>query len=445
MPKTLLLADDSVVIQKLVGLSFANEDIELITVDNGDDAIARALEARPDLVLADVVMPGKNGYEVCQAIKQAPELAGTPVLLLTGTFEAFDQDRARAAGSDGHITKPFEARALVDCVNSMLAKASPGAAKPAASEPSVAAGPESYDAFDFFDEETESSAEAVMVPDTLTDFTVAPTELLEAPGPAPTAVADDLFGTSTIEASEFASEPPALLTFEEIGDSPQGDDAAMTVLAPDLLIDPDTAAISTEEPPDLAELEPLDVGLPTEDVALFGEAPSPDDTPVDANESSDWTDSNLDIGIGTGETFPGGALANPPSLEALDALEPGSPPEGPAAPERDPVDDSQFDISSSDLGDLIGNAPVAPPPSQALPQVPASSPSAPEAGTDLSPAARQQIHDVIEKVAWEAFSDLSETLVKQVVERVERIAWEVVPQMAEALIQEEIRRMKGDS
>ena len=84
MPKTLLLADDSVVIQKHVGLSFANEDVELVTTDNGDDALARALELRPDLVLADVVMPGKNGYEVCHAIKNHPEIGTTPVLGMPG-------------------------------------------------------------------------------------------------------------------------------------------------------------------------------------------------------------------------------------------------------------------------------------------------------------------------------------------------------------------------
>ena len=86
MPRTLLLADDSVTIQKVVGISFASEDVALITVDNGDDAIARARELRPDIVLADVVMPGKSGYEVCEAIKSDPDLQHIPVLLLTGTF-----------------------------------------------------------------------------------------------------------------------------------------------------------------------------------------------------------------------------------------------------------------------------------------------------------------------------------------------------------------------
>ena len=142
MPITLLLADDSVVIQKLVGLSFANEDIEIITVDNGDDAISRASECKPDVILADVVMPGKNGYEVCSAIRSHPELSDTPVLLLTGTFEAFDESRANEVGATGHITKPFEAQVLVDRVTEILEqhrKAAPAAVTPATSD-------------DFFDE-----------------------------------------------------------------------------------------------------------------------------------------------------------------------------------------------------------------------------------------------------------------------------------------------------
>jgi len=114
MGKTLLLADDSVTIQKVVGISFASEDIAITTVDNGDDAVAKAREMRPDMVLADVVMPGKSGYEVCEAIKSDLQRGAIPVLLLTGTFEAFDEARAQAAGADGHITKPFEAQALVE-------------------------------------------------------------------------------------------------------------------------------------------------------------------------------------------------------------------------------------------------------------------------------------------------------------------------------------------
>ncbi len=122
MPKTLLLADDSVTIQKVVGITFANEDVELVTVDNGDDALVRARQIKPDLVLADIGMPGLDGYALCAAIRKDPTIAHTPVLLLTGTFETYDEDKAREVGASGYISKPFEAQALVDRVQAMLAQ-----------------------------------------------------------------------------------------------------------------------------------------------------------------------------------------------------------------------------------------------------------------------------------------------------------------------------------
>ena len=146
MSRTLLLADDSVVIQKLVGLSFANEDVEIVATDNGDDAVARARETCPDVILADVVMPGKSGYEVCEELKRDPALAHVPILLLTGTFEAFDENRANAVGANGHITKPFEAQALVERVKEVMASA----AAPTAATPT--APPTAPAADDFFDD-----------------------------------------------------------------------------------------------------------------------------------------------------------------------------------------------------------------------------------------------------------------------------------------------------
>ena len=155
MSKTLLLADDSVVIQKLVGLSFANEDVEIVATDNGDDAIERAREVAPDIILADVVMPGMSGYEVCEAVKQDPTLCHIPVLLLTGTFEAFDENRARAAGANGQITKPFEAQALVARVNEVLN--TPVEAPPAPVSPESPSTPEEpTPGFGLFDSQVAS-------------------------------------------------------------------------------------------------------------------------------------------------------------------------------------------------------------------------------------------------------------------------------------------------
>jgi CheY-like chemotaxis protein len=88
---TLLLADDSVTIQRVIELTFADEDVQVVAVSDGDQAIARLESAPPDIVLADIGMPGKNGYEVARYVKQSPKLSHIPVVLLTGAFEPVDQ------------------------------------------------------------------------------------------------------------------------------------------------------------------------------------------------------------------------------------------------------------------------------------------------------------------------------------------------------------------
>src|SRR5262245_1775284 len=120
MPKNLLVADDSLTIRKVIGMIFSTEDFQVHTVDNGIDAINKTRELRPDIVLADVMMPGKSGYEVCQALKADPSTQGIPVMLLAGTFEAFDENRARTARADDHITKPFESQVLLDKVRALV-------------------------------------------------------------------------------------------------------------------------------------------------------------------------------------------------------------------------------------------------------------------------------------------------------------------------------------
>ncbi len=129
MPKHVLVADDSLTIRKAIGMIFATEDVQLTTVDNGVDAIQRARELRPDVVVADVTMPGKSGYEVCEALKQDPSTQAIPVLLLAGTYEPFDEGRAKASGANDHIVKPFESQALIDKVR-VLTGGTPSAARP---------------------------------------------------------------------------------------------------------------------------------------------------------------------------------------------------------------------------------------------------------------------------------------------------------------------------
>ncbi|MDW8413819.1 MAG: response regulator, partial [Acidobacteriota bacterium] len=125
MGRKILLADDSITIQKVVNLTFSGEGIDVVAVGNGEVAIRKLNDVKPDLVLADVYMPGKNGYEVCEYIKTNPQFSRLPVLLLVGAFEPFDQAEAARVKADGHLTKPFESRTLIATVNRLLAQAPP--------------------------------------------------------------------------------------------------------------------------------------------------------------------------------------------------------------------------------------------------------------------------------------------------------------------------------
>jgi CheY-like chemotaxis protein len=136
MGKKILLADDSITIQKVIELTFSDEDFDVVTVGNGRLAIERLPEVRPDIVLCDIIMPEKDGYEVCQFIKNNPAFAHLPVLLLTGAFEPFDQERAARVGANGHLAKPFEPQTLISKVKELLS-----ANRPVAAAPAVASAP----------------------------------------------------------------------------------------------------------------------------------------------------------------------------------------------------------------------------------------------------------------------------------------------------------------
>ena len=120
MTRTLLLADGSVTIQRVVELTFAHEDIRVMTVSDGRRAI-QVLEAeQPDVVLVDVDLPEVDGYALAAHIRRVPRLKNVPILLLAGAFEPVDQQKARDVGSDGIIIKPFEPQVVVTRVKELI-------------------------------------------------------------------------------------------------------------------------------------------------------------------------------------------------------------------------------------------------------------------------------------------------------------------------------------
>src|SRR4029079_16605977 len=99
-------------------LTFMDEDYEVTAVNNGDEAVRLLDEVRPDFVIADVHMPGANGYEVCRLGQEGPP--PPPALLLVGTFEPFDEGQSRAVGADAFLKKPFDSQELLQLVEQLL-------------------------------------------------------------------------------------------------------------------------------------------------------------------------------------------------------------------------------------------------------------------------------------------------------------------------------------
>jgi CheY-like chemotaxis protein len=425
MPKTLLLADDSVTIQKVVGITFANEDVELVTAPNGDDALRRARDLKPDLVMADIGMPGLDGYELCAAIRADSEIASTPVLLLTGTFETYDEERATEVGASAYIAKPFEAQALIDQVFALLNGTIPtpaptsGLASEAAEDtpeqPAMAMGApadrselpraEAPELLPNPSAQTPPSSQKGLSFEDL-DFNDAPvetgssTQILGAAPPLavslPPAAAPDLDG-SDFPAAEagMGSEPVAEGIDTEHGIDQYNETAFLDPMA---------------EPP--TRPDPVRVpmpGAPSEAIDPFRAAPS-GPSAADPATFADF-----------------GEIAGPPVTmpepepDVLDAPE--------VLPEAEPIDITppSHPFGAPSVVDAVRAE-----------DGPGSAAQAPKID-------QEAISSAVEKVAWEAFGNLSEQLVREIVKKVEGIAWEVVPQLAERMLQEEIEKLKRES
>jgi len=503
MAKTLLLADDSVTIQKVVNISFASEDVTLVTVDNGDDAIERAKETRPDLILADVVMPGKSGYEVCEAIKADPELSHIPVLLLTGTFEAFDEEHAARVGAAGHVSKPFEAQTLVARVKELLAATpppAPAAPKPAMAPPepapeSAASTGSNEDSFDFFDDDLSDvsapASEPISIDDADSAFAFGDAEI--TPMELPAAAAD---GESSEPHAEFADSPFPDRTIAILPDDPSPSDLAAepspapepaevppTAISADLMDggfdDDELLSIAesgaddsfvTADPTNTAEdnydfsfdRDPIDVneplGVESSDVAQA--------TVIDPNGASGYDVSSSDLGdplaLGAVDepaaaaAFGGEPSATPSAAEATQFLDLDSLVDAPALSDEpfasvEMVDEPGVrDVSGEPFAEADEDpdpffAPIPPPAEEPKPLPAESAAAADSVLAEITPQLREGIHDTLEKIAWESFGAITEKVVAEVVDRVERVAWEVIPQLTETLVKAEIRRLKGES
>ena len=119
----ILVADGSITIQKIVAMAFENEDAEVEGIGDGQKAFDRIPEFKPDIVLADVDMPGLNGFQLCKKIKGAPDLKNIKVMLLSSDFEGFDEGLFKKCRAENHISKPFKSVDIVKMVTRVMEEA----------------------------------------------------------------------------------------------------------------------------------------------------------------------------------------------------------------------------------------------------------------------------------------------------------------------------------
>ena len=415
MSNKLLLADDSITIQKVVGIIFANEDYELTVVDNGDAALDKARQISPDIILVDALMPGKTGYEVCAEVRRDPALKFTPLLLMTGAFEPFDEDKARQSGADDFISKPFESQQLIDRVKNLIElgkeRASAVAVQEATvtvapaiepvaaavwAEPAVAsfsspaASPSANDLAEAFFAGEEA---CVVEPEDV--FPLAEEVVEGCPD-------DDLWGAFEIE--EVAEGEP--VEFGEVA----AETVPLSEFSPDIEID-DTFSFAEEDDAGIEETGPE---VFSEEPQAFGAGWEPVGEQTFAfREEPETVD-----------------FEQPVELETVPAFD--TPPASAAQPE---------------VSDFF-NETVSP-----VVAAPASAPSLQE--VDLQFAPEEEYVPVLEAAAVSVApaaqpADLTEAQLAAVIssvsrEIIEKIVWEVVPDLAEMLIKEEIRKIKEGS
>jgi CheY-like chemotaxis protein len=477
VPYTLLLADDSVTIQRVIELTFADEDVTVIAVSDGDQAIERLESAPPDIVLADIGMPGKNGYEVAQHIRRSSRLAHIPVVLLTGAFEPVDQARVDQAGCDGVLAKPFEPQLVIGRVKELLARAQRLADASVAISPTAGAA-----------NSTAPPPGPPAAPDARYSWASPPAEQQPEPSqaetdthPAPQSELNDYFDRLDVAFSTLSSTapaPPPIIPVPEAPPTVPGTDFDWFSSGPE-----EAGAATSWDFPANAE-QPADVSSP--DMPLSNESslpqaavapspepetfaavtaiePTPEDPAVDAAEwlidtnpivepaAVVWTESTVEVKP-MAEAEPAAETA--PMVEAS-AI---APPDERLAPIEESAPIEQFAF----VADAVAPPPpaVAAPPALALPlpsppPLPALSdafaallaaeqgqPLSPDAGlwpaaaTLPTPPPAAIGEELIEEVTRRVLDRLSDTVVREAVAG-------VASKIAEGLIREEIQRIKA--
>jgi CheY-like chemotaxis protein len=244
VPRLVLVADDSPTHQRRAQGILTGEGLEVLTVSNGVAAIKKLPTIIPALILADVSMPGRDGYEVCEFVKNSPDLMRVPVLLIYSDLEPYDEARAARVRADGRIKKPFGQDELLAVVHRFLAEAeeaAPPPPRPVVSEPAYVTEP--------VDLPPEESA-SVNAPD-LGALSESPAFAENFAGESapefapPSYSIEEAFARSTAE--EAAAEAPSFES-ASLPEIPPPPEAAPPDGAEPMLVEEDSGAAAEPEP-----------------------------------------------------------------------------------------------------------------------------------------------------------------------------------------------------
>ncbi|MDA8423458.1 MAG: response regulator [Nitrospiraceae bacterium] len=397
MPVKILLADKSITIQKVVEMLFSGRDYEVACVSDGDTALNEAARVVPDVVLVDVDLPRVDGYSLAARLKQTPELARTPVILMMSRDDTYDAAKGKQAGILDHIAKPFESQELIGKVKKALAAAPPRLAEPAPAAPAPprpaafpppakpAAGPKQAAPSDIFEIIQEAPTH-----EELSRMTASPAE----------------------EESVYEVEPEV----EEVEESPAQESATALPIgakAVEEMREGLGLTESAEEPrPEIVSFEDFDLAMETPPKTALPSAPKPA-APAPAAPQ---------------QPKPAGAPAQPPTVPepelrkiveetvarmAKQAFEKIPAPQTAVLPEGELRSMAEKTLSKM-AADVFKDMP--PPP---IPKI-------------SDDTVRRGLEEAVSKIAREIARDV-----------IERVAWEVIPPLAEQLIKAEIERLKA--
>jgi CheY-like chemotaxis protein len=425
--KTILFADDSATMRTIMEKTFLAEPFDVVVVPSGEAAISKAREMRPDVIIVDAGLAGVSGYDVCQAVREEATISNTPLLIMSGVSNQYDEARGEAVGVDEHFKKPFDTAQLIEKV-AMLSERAPSAVEPVA-EPEPLEEPPALDDVSVSDRLSQLDAPLEEVSGVVE--AVAHVELIEE---SPLDVVEDI-PLEPVEDIPMAEPEPDVLP-----EQPERPEAVVEAIERKPAVEPRRPSKETWDFPRPSEA--------SESVTKAEEAPAaielPKPSPRVVEEPELMEEPSVEFAIDDEEK----AIGEEQPIATSESEESVAP-----EPEVAPIEIEETDATDASGSFQVGTlAELAQMSNEGEP----IAPEAHDAPIELSPtpaeaddyAIEQTVRTQVESAAQEvaervegvtpAQAEQIKTLTKEVIEQV---VWEVVPDLAETIIKEEIAKL----